>query len=83
MAAVIGFLDRKDPELGRLAHERYGCLEPWADNPQIYGRHSLIEGYARCEVGVIQMLQDLLKKQVDCFGEECEDWLDAAATLSS
>ena len=79
MAEVIKFLDKVDPDLGRLAHARYGCLEPWAENPQVYGRHSLLEGYARCEVGVIQMLQDLLRKQVDCFGEECEDWLDAAA----
>ncbi len=79
IAEVISFLDKKDPELGRLAHVRYGCLEPWADNPQIYGRNSLIEDYARCEVGVIQMLQDLLKRQIDCFGEECEEWLDAAA----
>jgi erythromycin esterase-like protein len=38
-----------------------------------------MEGYARCEVGVIQMLKDLLQKQVDCFGEECDEWLDAAA----
>ena len=79
MEAVIEFLDREDPELGRMAHARYGCLEPWAENPQVYGRHSLIEGYARCEVGVIQVLKELLKKQVDCFGAECEDWLDAAA----
>jgi erythromycin esterase-like protein len=79
MQAVIDFLDKEDPELARLAHLRYGCLEPWVDNPQVYGRHSLIEGYARCEVGVIQMLKDLLQKQVDCFGEECDEWLDAAA----
>jgi erythromycin esterase-like protein len=79
MAAVIDFLDREDPELARLAHRRYGCLEPWAEDPAIYGRHALMEGYARCEVGAIQMLQDLLKKQVDCFAEECEEWLDAAA----
>jgi erythromycin esterase-like protein len=79
MQAVIDFLDKEDPELARLAHLRYGCLEPWAENPQVYGRHSLIEGYARCEVGVIQMLKDLLQKQVDCFGEECDEWLDAAA----
>jgi erythromycin esterase-like protein len=79
MQAVIEFLDKEDPELARLAHRRYGCLEPWADNPQVYGRHSLIEGYARCEVGVIQMLKDLLQKQVDCFGPECDEWLDAAA----
>ena len=77
--AVIDFLDKEDPELARLAHLRYGCLEPWADNPALYGRHSLLEGYARCEVGAVQMLRDLLQKQVDCFGAECEEWLDAAA----
>jgi erythromycin esterase-like protein len=79
MRAVIDFLDQEDPELGRLAHLRYGCLEPWAENPQVYGRHSLIEGYARCEVGVIQMLKDLLKHNIDCLGEECDEWLDARA----
>jgi erythromycin esterase-like protein len=79
MRAVIDFLDQQDPELARLAHRRYGCLEPWADNPQLYGRYSLLEGYARCEVGVIQMLKDLLTKQIDCFGEDCDEWLDAQA----
>ena len=77
--AVTDFLDEEDPELARLAHRRYGCLDPWAEDPALYGRHSLVEGYARCEVGVIQMLKDLLQKQVDCFGVECEEWLDAAA----
>jgi erythromycin esterase-like protein len=76
---VDNFLDKKDPELARLAHRHYGCLDPWADEPQLYGRHSLMEGYARCEVGVIQMLKDLLQKQVDCYGAECDEWLDAAA----
>ena len=79
MRAVIDFLEEEDPELARLAHRRYGCLDPWAEDPAIYGRHSLLEGYARCEVGVIQMLKDLLQKQVDCFGPECDEWLDAAA----
>jgi erythromycin esterase-like protein len=79
MRAVIDFLDKEDPELANLAHKRYGCLDPWAEDPALYGRHSLLEGYARCEVGVIQMLKDLLQKQVDCFGAECDEWLDAAA----
>jgi erythromycin esterase-like protein len=79
MQAVIDFLDREDPQLARLAHRRYGCLEPWAEEPQLYGRNALLEGYARCEVGVVRMLQDLLKKQIDCFAEECDEWLDAAA----
>jgi erythromycin esterase-like protein len=77
--AVIDFLEEKDPELARLAHRRYGCLEPWSEEPQLYGRNALLEGYARCEVGAVQMLKVLLQKQVDCFGEECDEWLDAAA----
>jgi erythromycin esterase-like protein len=79
MEAVIHFLEREDPELARLAHRRYGCLEPWAEEPQLYGRNALLEGYARCEVGAVQMLKDLLQKQIDCFGPECDEWLDAAA----
>jgi erythromycin esterase-like protein len=79
MQAVIDFLEEKDPELARLAHRRYGCLEPWAEQPQLYGRNALLEGYARCEVGAVQMLKDLLQKQIDCFGEECDEWLDAQA----
>ena len=79
MQAVIDFLEREDPELARLAHRRYGCLEPWAEEPQLYGRNALLEGYARCEVGVVQMLKDLLQEQIDCFAPECDEWLDAAA----
>jgi erythromycin esterase-like protein len=79
MQAVIDFLEREDPALARLAHKRYGCLEPWAEEPQLYGRNALLEGYARCEVGAVQMLKDLLKRQIDCFAEECDEWLDAQA----
>ena len=79
MQAVIEFLEREDPELAQIAHRRYGCLEPWADEPQLYGRNALLEGYARCEVGVIQMLKDLLQRQLDCYSPECDEWLDAAA----
>jgi erythromycin esterase-like protein len=79
MQAVIDFLEKEDPELARLAHKRYGCLEPWAEEPQLYGRNALLEGYARCEVGAVQMLKDLLQKQIDCYAPECDEWLDAAA----
>jgi erythromycin esterase-like protein len=79
MRAVIDFLEEQDPELAQLAGRRYGCLEPWSDNPAAYGRHSLLEGYARCEVGALQMLKDLLQHDIDCFAEECDEWLDAQA----
>src|SRR4051794_14532970 len=79
MRAVIVFPGREDPGLAGLAHRRYGCLEPWAEEPQLYGRNALMEGFARCEVGVLQMLKDVLKRQIDCFSPECDEWVDAAA----
>lgn len=79
MRAVIDFLEQQEPELARLAHKRYGCLEPWAEEPQLYGRNALAEGYARCEAGALHMLHDLLQRQIDCFAPECDEWLDAAA----
>ncbi|HEX8585255.1 MAG TPA: protein-L-isoaspartate(D-aspartate) O-methyltransferase [Allosphingosinicella sp.] len=77
--AVIDFLDEADPEAAKLARERYGCLQPWRENPAAYGRMALTEGYGRCEVGAVQMLKELMGRRMDCMGEECEDWLDAAA----
>ena len=79
MRAVVDFLDREDPEAARLARKHYGCLEPWADNPARYGAIALSEGYARCEVGVQQMMRELSQRSFDCLTEECDEWLDAAA----
>ena len=77
--AVIDFLDEADPEAARVARERYACLQPWSRDPAAYGRMALNEGYGRCEVGAVQMLKELLGRRADCMGEECEEWLDAAA----
>jgi erythromycin esterase-like protein len=79
MRAVIDFLGKEDPEAAKVAKKRYGCLEPWADEPQRYGANALHEGYARCEVGVTQMLMELMQRNFDCLSEECDEWLDAAA----
>jgi erythromycin esterase-like protein len=79
MRAVIDFLEREDPDAARLARQRYGCLEPWADNPARYGAIALSEGYARCEVGVLQMLRELNQRNFHCLSQDCDEWLDAAA----
>jgi erythromycin esterase-like protein len=79
MRAVIDFLEQQDPEAAKLARKRYGCLEPWADEPARYGAVALSEGYARCEVGVLEMLRDLMQRRFDCLSEECDEWLDAAS----
>jgi erythromycin esterase-like protein len=79
MRAVIDFLDKEDPEAAKIARRRYGCLEPWADHPAIYGRMAMLEGYARCQGPVGEMLRDLTKRNFDCLTQECDEWLDAAA----
>jgi erythromycin esterase-like protein len=79
MHAVIDFLEQEDPAAAKIAKERYGCLEPWRENPAAYGRMAIFEGYARCQVPVMQMLQELMRRNFDCLSEECDEWLDAAA----
>ena len=79
MRAVIDFLEQQDPEAAKVARRRYGCLEPWADNPARYGAMAMSEGYGRCEVPVMQMLHDLSQRNFRCLTEECDEWLDAAA----
>jgi erythromycin esterase-like protein len=79
MRAVIDFLEREDPEAAKLARKRYGCLEPWAENPARYGAVALSEGYARCEVGVAEMMRELTQRNFNCLTEDCDEWLDAAA----
>jgi erythromycin esterase-like protein len=79
MRAVIDFLEEEDSEAAKVAKKRYGCLDPWADEPQRYGAMALYEGYARCEAPVTQMLMDLMSRDFNGLSEECDEWLDAAS----
>ncbi|KAF2136020.1 uncharacterized protein K452DRAFT_238283 [Aplosporella prunicola CBS 121167] len=76
--SVQGYLDRVDPETAKLAKKRYGCLEPWMDDPAQYGRNSFIKNAAPCEKGVVNMLKDLLEKRLELAKEDDgEDFFDA------
>ncbi len=77
--AVIDYLDDVDPEAASVARERYGCLQPYAKNPQGYGRMAITRGYAQCEQPVVQMLRELLQKRMEYVGEDGDEYLDAAA----
>ena len=79
MRAVIDYLDGVDPEAAAVARERYGCLMPYARNPQGYGRMAITEGYARCEQPVVEMLREMHRKRLDYMAEDGDEWLDAAA----
>ena len=78
--AVLDYLDRVDPEAAAVARRRYGCLMPWAKEPQRYGRMALSSGHARCRDGVVETLQDLLDKQIEYIRGDGEAFLDASAS---
>lgn len=77
MAAVLGYLDRVDPEAAEIARSRYACLEPWSREPAAYGRAALTRGYAMCEAPVTRILVDLLRKELDYIPHDGESFFDA------
>lgn len=77
--AVLDYLDRVDPDAAKVARERYGCLTPWAKEPQAYGRMALTAGYARCEQGVIRTLAEMLERRLKYTAHDGDSFLDASA----
>jgi protein-L-isoaspartate(D-aspartate) O-methyltransferase len=75
--AVLGYLDRVDPAAAAIARERYGCLMPWAKEPQAYGRMALTRGYEQCEQDVVNMLSDMLSEQLRYSEADGDDFFDA------
>src|SRR6516164_297524 len=75
--AVLAYLDAVDPEAGRVARQRYGCLTPWRAEPVRYGRMALSQGYAVCERPVTQALDDLLRKRLDYLHRDGEAFFNA------
>lgn len=77
IAAVIAYLDTRDPSAAGDARRLYGCLKPWKEQPEIYGRVSRSEGHGRCEAGVVQMLRDLFARESAYAADDPEAFLDA------
>ncbi|KAI5920108.1 putative erythromycin esterase [Camillea tinctor] len=77
--AVIDYLERVDPNLAKRARKRYGCLDPWLDDPAEYGRTSFYSDTAHYELGVIKMLQQLLDNRLKLMShhEDGESFMDA------
>ncbi|MGE5565090.1 MAG: protein-L-isoaspartate(D-aspartate) O-methyltransferase [Parcubacteria group bacterium] len=77
--AVLDYLDKTDPEAAHIARERYGCLTPWAKEPQMYGRMALSAGFGRCEGAVTKMLQEMLESRLEYAAQDGDSFLDATA----
>lgn len=81
IAAVIGYLDQHCPEAAPEARRRYGCLTPWQDEPQHYGRAAEYGGLAKCEDAAVAQLENLLARRMDLIRQtgprDGEAFLDA------
>jgi erythromycin esterase-like protein len=65
MEAVIGYLDRHDPEAAERARRRYECLQPYSGESTEYGRAVLLGVSASCRRQVFEQLVDLRRRGAD------------------
>ena len=75
---VVRYLDRVDPELARVARQRYGCLTPWQSDPAMYGQAALTGRYRVCEPNVVAMLTELLARRLDYLARDGDEFFDAS-----
>ncbi len=77
MEMVLSYLEKVDPETAEVARLRYGCLMPWANNPEIYGQLTVTKQYRECEKDVLVTLRDLLKKRLEYSFADGEKFFNA------
>jgi erythromycin esterase-like protein len=75
ITAVLDHLDRADPEAAEYARQRYGCLRPWRERPELYGAEVMRTGRT-CEAAVIAQLLDMFRQEME-RGETGEAEFDA------
>lgn len=78
MASVLAYLDKVDPAAAAEARQRYACLDPWRQQPSVYGRAVLSGAYSACEEAVIEQLQSLMSQRIAYGSQGFEDYFDAA-----
>jgi protein-L-isoaspartate(D-aspartate) O-methyltransferase len=77
IGSVLRYLDDVDPEAARVARHRYGCLEPWQQDPAAYGAAVLSGRYHACEQPVVAMLTDIVRKRMASAEHDPERLFDA------
>ena len=63
--AVLGYLNKVDPEAGRRARYRYSCFEHFAEDTQAYGYAASFGLSESCEREVIEQLIELRRRAAD------------------
>jgi erythromycin esterase-like protein len=63
--AVLGYLDRVDPEAAKRARSRYGCFDHFGDDAQRYGYMTTLGVAEPCEEEVVRQLVELQQRAAD------------------
>ena len=63
--AVVGYLDAVDPEAADRARRRYGCLDHFGDDAQLYGYAAGIGAAEPCEDAVVDQLLELQRRAAE------------------
>ena len=77
MDAVVGFLDRSNPEAAAEARERYGCLAPWVETPETYGAMAWSGEADSCSEDVASVIGEVLGRRLDFIGSSDQALFDA------
>jgi erythromycin esterase-like protein len=70
ITAVLGYLEKVDPEAARRARYRYGCLEHFGEDTQAYGYAASIGLHKSCEDEVVSQLLDLQRRVAEYAGRD-------------
>ena len=70
ITAVLGYLDKVDPEAAQRARYRYGCLEHFGEDTQAYGYAASIGLHKSCEDEVVSQLLELQRRAAEYAGRD-------------
>ena len=70
MEAVLGYLDKTDPEAARRARYRYSCFEHYGEDPQHYGYAASYNLSKSCEDEVVNQLVDLQRRAYEYMNRD-------------
>ena len=68
--AVVGYLDKVDPEAARRARSRYGCFDHFGDDAQLYGYATSLGAAEPCEDDVVSQLLELQRRAAELAQRE-------------
>jgi erythromycin esterase-like protein/predicted phosphoribosyltransferase len=65
MKAVLGFLEKVDPEAAKRAHARYSCFDQFGPEPQVYGFIAGTNVDKSCQEQVVAQLVELQQRTLE------------------